>query len=184
MQVVAAFDFGGRPWVIRLLRERVPFDDHVCRGGVPRTAARAPVFRAIAKNGNLGTTALPGAAIHATIRRRAEHAGYDPTLGTQFGGHSLRAGFVTQGFRNGSDAHAIARQTGHSSMAMLELYARENAPLIGNAVNDIGYERVTGRSCVRCNCPLIPRTVRSDDRYLISCPIGFNAACTDTASDG
>ena len=138
VQVVAAFDAGGRPSVIRLLRSREPFDDHICRGGVPRTAARSPLFRAIAKNGNLGATALSGAAIHATIQRRAEHAGYDPTLVAQLGGHSLRAGFVTQGFRNGSDAHAIARQTGHSSMAMLELYARENAPLIGNAVNDIG----------------------------------------------
>ncbi|MGU3438421.1 integrase [Actinomycetes bacterium M1A6_2h] len=138
VQVVAAFDAGSRPSVIRLLRGREPFDDHVCRGGVPRTAARAPLFRAIAKNGNLGAAALCGAAVHATIRRRAEHADYDPTLVAQLGGHSLRAGFVTQGFRNGSDAHAIARQTGHSSMAMLELYARENAPLLGNAVNNIG----------------------------------------------
>ncbi|MGU3438462.1 tyrosine-type recombinase/integrase [Actinomycetes bacterium M1A6_2h] len=138
VQVVGAFDTGGRPSVIRLLRGREPFDDHVCRGGVPRTAAPAPLFRAVAKNGNLGSATLSGAAIHSTIRRRAGHAGYDPTLVSQLGGHSLRAGFVTQSFRNGSDAHAIARQTGHSSMAMLELYARENAPLIGNAVNDIG----------------------------------------------
>ncbi|WP_337464689.1 MULTISPECIES: hypothetical protein [unclassified Rhodococcus (in: high G+C Gram-positive bacteria)] len=47
--------------------------------------------------------------------------------------HSLRAGFVTQAFRNGADAHAIMRQTGHSHRATVEIYARENAPLIGNA---------------------------------------------------
>ena len=58
-QVVAAFDVGGRPSVIRLLRKREPFNAHVCRGGVPRTAARAPLFRAIAKNGNLGATHCP-----------------------------------------------------------------------------------------------------------------------------
>lgn len=135
---MSASDTGGRPSVIRLLRGRDPFDDHVCRGGVPRAAARVPLFRAIAKNGNLGTTPLSGAAIHKTIRRRGERAGYDATLVSQLGGHSLRYGFVTQAFRNGADAHAIMRQTGHSTPAMLERYSRENAPLMGNAVTEIG----------------------------------------------
>jgi hypothetical protein len=31
------------------------------------------------------------------------------------GGHSLRAGFVTETFRQGADAHSIMRQTGHRS---------------------------------------------------------------------
>jgi len=110
----------------------------VCRGGVPRTAARAPLFRAIAKNGNLGDTALSGAAIHQTIRRRADHAGFDPTALAKLGGHSLRAGFVTQGTRNGADGSAIARQTGHASLDSVEVYRREHTPLVGNAVNDIG----------------------------------------------
>ncbi|KZF03720.1 MULTISPECIES: site-specific integrase [unclassified Rhodococcus (in: high G+C Gram-positive bacteria)] len=137
-QVVAAFDAGGRASVIRLLRKRESFAGHVCRGGVPRTAARAPLFRAIAKNGNLGNTPLSGAAIHRTIRRRAEHAGYDATALTKLGGHSLRAGFVTQGTRNGADGSAIARQTGHASLDSVEVYRREHAPLVGNAVADIG----------------------------------------------
>ncbi|MCZ4080407.1 integrase [Rhodococcus sp. H36-A4] len=122
VQVVAAFDAGGRPSVIRLLRKREPFGAHVCRGEVPRTAARAPLLRAIAKNGNLGTTALSGAAIHQTIRRRAAHAGYDPTALVKLGGHSLRSGFVTQGTRNGADGPAIARQTGHASLDSVEVY--------------------------------------------------------------
>ncbi|WP_328813590.1 site-specific integrase [Rhodococcus sp. NBC_00297] len=138
VQVVSAFDAGGRPSVIRILRGCEGFDNHICRGVAPRTTPRAPLFRAIAKNGNLGTTPLSGAAIHKTIRRRAERAGYDATLTAQLGGHSLRSGFVTQAFRNGSDAHAIMRQTGHATPAMLERYARENAPLIGNAVTEIG----------------------------------------------
>ncbi|MDV8079799.1 integrase [Rhodococcus sp. IEGM 1370] len=138
VQVVAAFDSGGRPSVIRLLRKPGPFDGHVGHGGVPRTAARAPLFRAIAKNGNLGATALSGAAIHQTIRRRAEHAGYDPTALAKLGGHSLRAGFVTQGTRNGADGSAITRQTGHASLDSVEVYRREHAPLIGNAVENIG----------------------------------------------
>lgn len=140
IQVVAAYDTGGRPSVIRLLRKREPFTDHVCRGGVPHTAARAPLFRAVAKNGNLGATPLSGSGsgIHKTIRRRAEHAGYDPTTLTKLGGHSLRAGFVTQATRNGAEGSAIARQTGHASLDSVEVYRREHAPLVGNAVTSIG----------------------------------------------
>ena len=54
------------------------------------------------------------------------------------GGHSLRAGFVTEPFRAGADAHAIMRQTGHRSPVLLEVYAREHAPLVGNAVTRLG----------------------------------------------
>lgn len=106
--------------------------------GPSRTASSAPLLRSIRKNGNLSTTALSGAAVHKAIRRRAELAGYDPELVAQLGGHSLRAGFVTQAFRNGASAHAIMRQTGHTTPAMLEVYARENAPLLGNAVTNLG----------------------------------------------
>jgi len=135
---VAAFDTGGRPAVIRLLRGAGPFEAHVCRGAQPRTDRQAPLLRSIRKNGNLSSTALSGAAVHAAIRRRAERAGYDPQVVAQLGGHSLRAGFVTQAFRNGASTHAIMRQTGHTTPGMLEVYAREHAPLIGNAVTDIG----------------------------------------------
>ena len=112
IQVVAAFNVLGRPSIIRLLRKREPFGGHVCRGGVPRTAARAPLFRAVAKNGNSALAKL--------------------------GGHSLRAGFVTQSTRNGADGSAIARQTGHASLDSVEVYRREHSPLVGNAVTDIG----------------------------------------------
>ncbi|MCD2118316.1 tyrosine-type recombinase/integrase [Rhodococcus pyridinivorans] len=137
-QIVAASDSGGRPAVIRLLRTAEPFETHVCRGSRPRMVPSSPWLRSIRKNGNLSDTALSGAAVHKAIRRRAEQAGYDPETVQQLGGHSLRAGFVTQAFRNGASAHAIMRQTGHSTPAMLETYAREHAPLIGNAVTNLG----------------------------------------------
>ncbi|MEE2062292.1 site-specific integrase [Rhodococcus artemisiae] len=137
-QIVAAHDTGGRPAVIRLLRSAEPFAAHVCRSTRPRTTSGAPLLRAIRKNGNLSETALSGAAVHHAIRRRAAHAGYDPEIVQQLGGHSLRAGFVTQAFRNGASAHAIMRQTGHTTPAMLEVYAREHAPLINNAVTNLG----------------------------------------------
>jgi integrase len=142
VQVVAAFETDGRVGVIRTLTKTSPFDGHVCRGAIPKMSAQAPLFRSIRENGNLSDTPLSGAAVHAAIRHRATAAGYDPAVVTQLGGHSLRAGFVTQAFRNGADAHAhahaIMRQTGHTTPAMVEVYARENAPLIGNAVNDLG----------------------------------------------
>ncbi|MEZ7240933.1 site-specific integrase [Rhodococcus sp. GXMU-t2271] len=137
-QIVAAHDTGGRPAVIRLLRTAEPFAAHVCRGTRPRTVPASPLLRAIRRNGHLSSTSLSGAAVHAAIRRRAELAGYDLELVQQLGGHSLRAGFVTQAFRNGASAHAIMRQTGHTTPAMLEVYAREHAPLLGNAVTNLG----------------------------------------------
>ncbi|QIP43486.1 integrase [Rhodococcus erythropolis] len=138
LKIVAAFDTGGRIAVIRLLFRATPFDAHVCRGSLPTADKSSPLFRSIRKNGNLSDTALSGAAVHAAIRRRAARAGFDPETVTQLGGHSLRAGFVTQAFRNGADAHAIMRQTGHTTPGMVEIYARENAPLLGNAVTELG----------------------------------------------
>ncbi|MFZ2174373.1 MAG: site-specific integrase, partial [Rhodococcus sp. (in: high G+C Gram-positive bacteria)] len=138
VQVLAAHDSYGRPGVIRLLRNAPAFGGHVCKGAVPRTGSRSPLFRSIQKNGNLSETALSGAAIHKAVRRRAAQAGYDSAVVAQLGGHSLRAGFVTQAVRNGRSAQAIMRQTGHTTPAMIEVYTRENAPLIANAVTDIG----------------------------------------------
>ena len=109
--------------MIRLLRKPELFDAHVCRGGVPCTAAWAPLLRPIATNGNLGDTALSGAAIHQTIRRAAPRMSA-PTLlpWRNWGGYSLRARFVTRGIRNGADGSAIVRQTGHTSLDSVEIY--------------------------------------------------------------
>ncbi len=141
-QTVVAFDRGGRRAVIRLLTDPAPFDQgsgHVCRSSVsPCVAVRRPVFRSIRQNGLLSESALSGASVHAVIRRRAGRAGFDPAAVELLGGHSLRAGFVTQAFRAGADTHAIMRQTRHASPAMVERYARESAPLIGNAVTELG----------------------------------------------
>ena len=81
---------------------------------------------------------MTGHAINRMVRRRAGQAGFGPAQVQLLEGHLLRAGFVTEAFRAGADAHAIMRQTGHRSPVMLEVYARENAPLVGNAVTRIG----------------------------------------------
>jgi integrase len=113
---------------------------HCCRGArlhEPADPNRA-LFPPVHATGAIGATAMTGHGIAEMIQRRAAAAGFTPAQVAQLGGHSLRAGFVTEAFRAGADAHAIMRQTGHRSPVMLEVYAREHAPLVGNAVTRLG----------------------------------------------
>ena len=72
LQIVAAFDTGGRTAIIRLLSRAAKFDSHLCHSTLPTADTRSALFRSIRKNGNLSQTALSGAAVHAAIRRRHE----------------------------------------------------------------------------------------------------------------
>lgn len=113
---------------------------HVCRTTrlpEPGDPSR-PLLRTVHRTGTVGEGPVTGHAIREIIRRRADEAGYTPAQIQRLGGHSLRAGFVTEAFRQGADAHAIMRQTGHRSHAVLETYAREHAPLVANAVTRLG----------------------------------------------
>ena len=136
MQVVGAFDSGGRAAVIRLIKADDPLEDHICGAPLPRTRARAPLFRSIRKNGNLSATPLSGASIHLAVRRRARLAGYDDDFVAGLGAQSLRAGFIAQALRNKADAQSILRQTGHVSHGALQRYAPE--PDAHNAVTGLG----------------------------------------------
>ena len=159
-EVLHAFDTapagGTRRAVMRVLRrqaatevvggggEQQPDEEqgvlHVCRTirvPEPQHPERA-VFPTVHKTGAIGSAAMSGDAVNEMIRRRAQAAGFTPAQTALLGGHSLRAGFVTEAFRQGADAHSIMRQTGHRSPVMLEVYAREHAPLTGNAVTRLG----------------------------------------------
>jgi integrase len=113
---------------------------HVCRTSrLPDSADPERVlFPSVHGTGRIRDRAMSGDAVYWMIRTRAEQAGYTTTQIVRLGGHSLRAGFVTEAFRAGADAHQIMRQTGHRSHAVLEGYAREHAPLVANAVTRIG----------------------------------------------
>jgi site-specific recombinase XerD len=129
---------GGRAGVMRYTRT-ADVDRHVCRdhpvtGSMAGSDAGAPLFRSVRANGTLGGP-INGEAVNQVVKRSAAAVGFDPE---RLGGHSLRAGFVTQAFRAGAEAHAIMRQTGHRDPKTLEIYARETAPLVGNAVTQIG----------------------------------------------
>jgi len=150
-RLLLAFDQGGRRTAMNQVHGRGLTAEHCCRT-VDDSAANAEpaddggkvgkqtsvgerwLFPPIHKTGTPGAGAMSGDAVAAMIQRRAAAAGYTPAQVDLLGGHSLRSGFVTEAFRAGADAHSIMRQTGHKDPKMLEVYAREHAPLVGNAV--------------------------------------------------
>jgi integrase len=103
-------------------------------GLLARLPGELPVLCGVRKGGTLASTAITGDGLHVMVKRRAKAAGIDGPVGF----HSLRAGFVTQARRAGADTRAVRRQTRHSSDAMVELYDRDHAPLLGNAVTRLG----------------------------------------------
>ena len=138
LQMVAAFDAGGRSAVIRLIKADTGYDEHICGCPRPRTRAQAPFFRSIRKNGILSPTPLSGAAMHRVIRHRAELAGYAADLTSRLGVHSLRAGFLTQALRGGADRSAIMRYSGLTDPATLEAYADADAHNPAETIIDLG----------------------------------------------
>lgn len=95
-----------------------------------------PVFRPIDRHGNVAGTRLSGKAIALVIKRAAERAELDPAA---YGGHSLRAGFVTTAAANGATERAIARQTGHApGSTVLRTYIRHASAFTDNAVSMVG----------------------------------------------
>ncbi len=124
--------------VVRLQARADPAE-HVCGRDHPAASdSQAPVFRTLHKTGRIQPGGMSGDAVNQVLARRASAAGYPADRIDLLGGHSLRSGFVTEAFRQGADAHAIMRQTRHRNPAQLETYAREHAPLVGNAVTRIG----------------------------------------------
>ncbi|UYP20999.1 site-specific integrase [Rhodococcus sp. Z13] len=141
-QVLDVWDGGGRPAVAELLAvaDTGP-DEHCCRGlaaGSTRPEGERPLFRPVHRTGSVGAAALSGQSVHSMIQRRARRAGFSEELVATLGGHSLRAGFVTQAVRGGATTQTIMTQTGHADERMVALYSRHHAGLVGNAVTRLG----------------------------------------------
>lgn len=95
-----------------------------------------PVFRPVDRHGNVANTRLSGKAIGLVVKRAAERADLDPAT---YGGHSLRAGFVTTAAANGATERAISRQTGHApGSTVLRTYIRHASAFTDNAVSMVG----------------------------------------------
>ena len=137
LDIVDAADRGeGRAGVMRVIHEAPPLTEHICRNTKRATRyVERPLFRSISTGGTVKAARLSGHGINEVIKRRVTAVGLNPK---DFGGHSLRAGFVTQAFRSGADSRSIRRQTGHKGDAILDIYDRENAPMANNAVTRIG----------------------------------------------
>lgn len=110
---------------------------HRCSTG-PRTSSldpAAPALRRVSKHGHIADTPLSASGLYITVKRRAAAAGLDTD---RIGFHSLRAGFVTQARRNGSDYRSVRNQTRHTSDRMVDVYDRDHNPLRDNAVANLG----------------------------------------------
>lgn len=80
-----------------------------------------PIFRPVGKGGRVASHRLDGSTVGHVVKRWAEAADLDPTM---FGGHSLRAGFVTEALGNDADALKIMDITGHRQVQTLKIYDR------------------------------------------------------------
>lgn len=108
-----------------------------------------PVFRAVNRYGQVQPTALSDKAvaliiarnghIQETIKTAKEKQSADPTVAVpDFGGHSLRAGFVTQAILNDVPEHAIMAHTGHKKSDTLKKYIRDVNKWKNNAASKLG----------------------------------------------
>ena len=71
------------------------------------------VFRSITRHGRIGASLRP-ATVADVVKHYAKAAGLEPA---EFGGHSLRAGFVTSAAERGARTDRIMDHTGHQSAA-------------------------------------------------------------------
>jgi integrase len=107
------------------------------------------VFRAINRHGQIKKSAISDKSIALIITRNAyvceivatakEEKTRDSTvLIPDFGGHSLRAGFVTQAILNNVPEHSIMSHTGHKKSDTLKKYIREVNKWKNNAAMKLG----------------------------------------------
>ena len=80
------------------------------------------LFRSVDRHGRIGESLRPEAVAHI-VKGYARLAGLDPA---EFGGHSLRAGFVTSAAERGATSERIMDHTGHQSVAMVRVYTRRS----------------------------------------------------------
>jgi integrase len=93
------------------------------------------VFRGVTRVGKLSRRGLHKDCVSWILKRAAIRAGLKPE---PLGGHSLRAGHVTQAAMNGVSERDIMRQTGHRSAEMLARYIRIGEMFTRNAAAGLG----------------------------------------------
>ena len=94
-----------------------------------------PVFRSVGRYGHVARRGLHKDSIGKLLKRAAGRAGLKVD---EIGGHSLRAGCVTQAAMNGVREFIIMRQTGHKTVATLRRYIRSGEIFRENAAAGLG----------------------------------------------
>lgn len=94
-----------------------------------------PVFRPIDRWGRIGAAAMSGEAAAAVVKRACKAAKIDPR---DVGGHSLRAGLVTQAVMNDVAVPVIMQQTRHARVETLNRYVRTAERFTKNAAGKVG----------------------------------------------
>lgn len=94
--------------------------------------ADGALFRRLSRSDALTTAPMSDRAIARLVQQTAAAAGYDPT---HFGGHSLRAGFLTEGASQGATIFKLQEVSRHKSIQILSDYVR-NAELFKNHAGD------------------------------------------------
>ncbi len=91
-----------------------------------------PLFRRLSRSDALTDAAMSDRAIARLVQQHAAAAGYDPQ---QFAGHSLRAGFLTEGASQGATIFKLQEVSRHKSVQVLSDYVR-NAELFKDHAGD------------------------------------------------
>ena len=94
-----------------------------------------PVFRSVGRYGHVSRRGLHKDSIGKLLKRAARRAGLKVD---ELGGHSLRAGCVTQAAMNGVREFVIMKQTGHKTVATLRRYIRSSEIFRENAAAGLG----------------------------------------------
>ena len=75
------------------------------------------------RHGRVREQRLSAEAVSIVVKRCVAQLGYDPAL---FGGHSLRAGFLTEAARQGASIFKMREVSRHKSMEVLSDYVRSH----------------------------------------------------------
>jgi integrase len=94
-----------------------------------------PVFRSVGRYGHVARRGLHRDSIGKLLKRAAGRAGLKVE---ELGGHSLRAGCVTQAAMNGVREFVIMKQTGHKTIATLRRYIRSGEIFRQNTAAGLG----------------------------------------------
>ena len=94
--------------------------------------AEGPIFRSLTKSGKVHDKALSGIDVNRIVKKRIKLANYDES---QFGAHSLRSGFITEGGKRGKPLGDIMKMTAHRNVATAMRYYESGAVIHNSAAN-------------------------------------------------